>query len=106
MNDTKEWLQDANVKVISLRCVNSDHLASWIDLEKEKCECPFGCKITIEITANGHPPHSYVVTEQEYKSLYLATPFHLRKGDPVPIWIAPLLIIAAMVLLVLALIGN
>ncbi len=57
--------------LLSEKCVNSNYKARWLSQEDEDyCECSFGeCKVKVAISYNGHPPSTYILTEQEFNNL-------------------------------------
>lgn len=59
-----------NIEITSEKCVNSNWKARFLCNDNEECcQCSFGeCKVKVAITFNGHPPYTYVLSENEIES--------------------------------------
>jgi len=59
-----------SLRVVSLKCVNSDWVADWVAMEnQEHCQCIVGCKIKVEFSQNGHKHYHYIVDQLEFNKL-------------------------------------
>lgn len=68
----KEGLEhhSGSLRLVSRNCVNSALTASWLQNEGlDHCQCGFECKVRVQIERNGHSPHTYIVTKNEYNQL-------------------------------------
>lgn len=67
-------LDKGEAKIKSKKCVNSNWTARFLAGDNEEyCQCGFGdCKIRVEITYNGHPPYTYILTETELYNLKIS----------------------------------
>ena len=59
------------ITMLSPNCVNSRWKARFLASDDEECcQCSVGaCKVRVSVEQNGHPPYTYILTEQELKEL-------------------------------------
>jgi len=63
-------MEKEEIKIVSITCVNSHWIASWLAKENQECcQCSFDCKVMVNVATNGHKPHTYILTEKEYNNL-------------------------------------